>query len=727
MSELDPAVFDLALRVLWEQHPDALFISGLDGRVLEANDALLHQVGYTRQQLVELGVIPVVKENTDAFKAAEYDAAVAGSHRINRMTGVRADGATFRVEVITIPLEVDGTVVAVLGIARNLEALEGAQEERRAIEERFETTLNSISDGIYFLDRQFRFIYLNPRGEQITRRTREELVGRVIWDEFPESRASEFGIGYLKAMNEQQTVVVREYYAPLGLALQATVYPSPNGIAIYVRDVTDEEAALALVRERDHRIASQAALLDKTGDAMVVRALDHRIEYWNRGAASVYGWSSEDAVGRSIRDLIYADPAEFDAATAIVMSTGEWSGDITQVTRDGRTIIASCRWSLVVDDSGLPEAIFAVNSDVTERRHEDELAARAQRMKSLGTLAGGIAHDLNNVLTPLLMSVQMLSADETDSAKLQTLGVIEASVKRGAEMIRQVLSFARGVDGRRVPVHVARLVDDTIAFCNETLPRGITVTSAVDTSIDVIGDRTQLLQVLVNLVTNARDAMPSGGSIHITVGYSDDPSQGSTVVISVEDTGQGIDPEVASRMFEPFFTTKDVGVGTGLGLAICASIVRSHGGDMRASSGSDSGARFEILLDGLQHQVTEASHRPTTSKRGNGELVLIVDDEAAIRQAARKLLDASGYRTAVAAHGHEALRYLERFPGAVDLVLTDVTMPVLDGIEAANTISELYPELPVLFMSGRDIVPGYLAKPFSASELLAAVAARLGA
>ena len=180
MKNLDPAVFDLALRVVWDQHPDALFISALDGRVLEANDALLERVGYSRDELLELGVIPVVMENTDEFKAAEYDASVAGERRRNRMTGVRSDGETFRVEVITVPLAIDGTVVAVLGIARDVEALEGAQEAQRALEERFEATLNSISDGIYFLDRDFRFIYVNPRGEEISRRTRDDLFGKSL-------------------------------------------------------------------------------------------------------------------------------------------------------------------------------------------------------------------------------------------------------------------------------------------------------------------------------------------------------------------------------------------------------------------------------------------------------------------------------------------------------------------------------------------------------------------
>lgn len=728
MTDLDPAVFDLALRVVWEQHPDALFIAALDGHVLEANDALLARVGYSREELIELGLIPVVKENTDDFKTEELDAAIAGEQRRNRMTGVRSDGTTFRVEVITVPLEVDGEIVAVLGIARDLEELEGAEAERRAIEERFEATLNSISDGIYFLDRDFRFIYVNPRGEEISRRSRADLFGKSLWDEFPLMRGSEFGIGYQKALTEQTRVVVREAYSPFNAVLEATVYPSQSGIAIYVRDVTEEEHARSLLTERDRRIASQAALLDKTRDAMVVRGLDHTIQYWNRGAESMYGWSASEAIGQSIRELLYDQPEAFDAATEAVISLGEWTGDIEQRTRDGRTLVASCRWSLVLDEHGEPEAIFAVNSDVTERRRDDELASREQRMKSLGTLAGGIAHDLNNVLTPLLMSVQLLAMEETDASKLQTLNVIEGSVKRGAEMIRQVLSFARGVEGRRIPVHLSRLIDDLIAFCNETLPPSIVVTADVDPGIDTVGDPTQLLQVLNNLVTNARDVMPDGGGIHIVVGWEPPrPGAARRALISVTDTGPGIPPEIADHMFEPFFTTKDVGVGTGLGLAICASIVRSHGGEMRASSGPGKGATFELLLTGALHTTPESHHRSVAAPRGNGELVLIVDDEAAIRQTARKVLEASGYRTAVAAHGGEAVAYLERFPGTVALVITDVTMPVLDGIAAAQSIAEAHPGLPVLFMSGIATDGEYLAKPFSAVELLKAVAKKLEA
>ena len=726
MSDIDPAIFDLALRVVWEQHPDALFISSLDGRVIEANDALLSRVGYTRDQLLELGMIPVVQENTADFKAEEQRAAAAGERRSNQLTGVRADGETFRVEVITVPLEMDGAVVAVLGIARDIEALEGAQAERRAVEERFESTINSISDGIYILDRDFCFTYLNPRAEEISQRTREDLVGKSIWDEFPEVRASEFGIGYLKAMAEQTSVLVRSSYAPLGATLEVKAYPSDSGLALYVRDVSEEEEARALVRERDRRIASQAALLDKAGDAMIVRGLDHVIQYWNHGAESMYGWSAEEAVGTSIRDLLYQSTAQFDEAIAVVMETGEWMGDIDQVRRDGTPLIASCRWSLVLDADGQPEAIFAVNTDVTEHRRDAGIASREQRMKSLGTLAGGIAHDLNNVLTPLLMSVQQLAMEEEDPAKLQTLGVIESSVKRGAELIRQVLGFARGVDGRRMPVHLTRLVEDTVAFCHETFPASIAVTYDVEADIDIVGDPTQLLQVLSNLVTNARDVLPDGGTIHVAVGWAE-PQQGAgrRAVVSVTDSGPGIPPDVADQMFEPFFTTKDVGVGTGLGLAICAAIVRSHGGEMHAANVPGGGARFEMVVAGAPHIAHESHHRRVVVPRGNGQLVLIVDDEAAIRQATRTVLEGAGYRTAVAAHGGEAITYLERFPGKADLVLTDVTMPVLDGVSAASVIAERYPELPVLFMSGLATETGYLAKPFSSVDLLAAVAAKL--
>ena len=735
-----------AQRSLFYENRDAVYVLGLDGRFLEFNQALIDRLGYDRDELLALGFLPTA-EGPDSDRVAEqFHRAVAGESVRYNATGARRDGSTFRADVSNSPLLLQGEVRAVLGVAHDIDDLESARDSRDSLEAEFEATLNAISDGLYFLDSDFVFTYVNPRGEEISQRPREQLLGQSIWDEFPLMLGSEFGIGYRRALAEQVKVVVRERYDPYNVTLEATVYPTTNGLAIYVRDVTDEEATHAELAENALKISSQAALLDSARDAIIVRGLDNRIRYWNRSAANLYGWAADEVVGRSIRDLLYRKADVFDAATAATIANGEWSGDIEQITRDGRTILADCRWSLVRDANGEPEAIFAVNTDVTLRRRDEETHLRAERMESLGTLAGGIAHDLNNVLTPLLMSVQLLASEETDESKLQTLAVIEASAKRGADMMRQVLSFARGVEGRRIHVDTTRLIADVEAFCREALSKLIRVhTRIAPGTWNTVGDPTQLQQVLVNLVGNARDAMSAGGDLRISARNVDVsmpfhyhlPAPGRYVRIEVEDSGTGMPADVAKKIFEPFFTTKRTGEGTGLGLATSIATVRSHGGNIQVYSEPDVGSRFDVFLPAAAPEPTP-SGKPTSPMvlsasipRGSGQLVLVVDDEPDIRHVAKQALEAYGYRTAVAGNGVEALDYLATFPGDTDLVFSDMSMPVMDGATMLAKIDELYPKLPVLLASGlTTTVPespvgvagrDFISKPYVAPDLAAAV------
>ena len=734
MTANDNTIRDRALQVLFDENLDAVYLMRPDGTFIDANSVLVTRLGYSHEELLTIDFTPSVAEDNVELVSTAFQAAVAGRVTRFEATGQRRDGSTFRADAVNAPVVVDGTVVAVLGIARDIDDIRDAQQAQVSMEERLQSTLNALSDGLFFLDGSFCFTYVNPRGEEIAQRSRDQLVGSSLWDVFPQMVGSEFGIGYRKAMTEGRMLVVRDRYEPYNVVLEAAVHPVNGGLAISVRDVTEEEEGRQQLREREKRIASQAGLLDSSRDAMIARSLDNRIEYWNRAASELYGWTAEEATGRFIRDLLYPDSGEaFDAATRAVIENGEWHGDIEQTARSGRRIIADCRWSLVRGTNGDPDTIFAVNTDVTEMRATAETAARADRMESLGTLAGGIAHDLNNVLTPMLMSVQLLSMEESNESKRATLAILETSIKRGADMIRQVLTFARGVDGRRIPVDIGRLLRDAEAFCRESMAPAITVSLDLDPAITsddwtVIGDPTQLLQVLVNLATNARDAMHAAGTLAFEGRLESDNASADWLVISVTDSGPGVPAEVASRMFEPFFTTKGVGRGTGLGLATSSTIVRGYGGELTLA-GSESGAVFEIRLPAIRHaprvEVEVARDLLGASERGHEQLVLVVDDEEAIRASVRTMLHHLGYRSAVASNGEEALEYLTTFPGTVDLVLTDLTMPVMDGAVLIETLGQRTPTLPVIVMTGVTDMEltnaPRLAKPFTAAQLAVAL------
>ncbi|MEO8678182.1 MAG: PAS domain S-box protein [Vicinamibacterales bacterium] len=492
-------------------------------------------------------------------------------------------------------------------------------------------------------------------------------------------------------------------------------------------------------------VREQASLLDKAQDAIIVRDLEHRILYWNRSAARLHGWSAMEVIGRREDELLYRDPAPFRAALAETMAGGEWVGELDQTSRDGRTLTVESRWTLVRDDDGSPRSILVINTDITQRRHLEQQYLRAQRMESIGTLAGGIAHDLNNALAPILMSIELLQGNLGDDERGEILATIETSAKRGAAMVKQVLSFARGMEGRRVEVRLQPLIREVSRMARDTFPKNILIEERVSSDLwGLEADPTQLNQVLVNLGVNARDAMPSGGRITVTAenivldeeyaAMNIEARAGRYVKIDVADTGAGIPKNIIDRIFEPFFTTKATGQGTGLGLATSLAIVKSHGGFIRVSSEPGVGTRFTLYLPALSRVVAAPVAPASVSlPRGNGEMVLVVDDEAAIRQLTRQTLEAFGYQVLVAADGSEAVAVYARRGAEIAVVLTDMMMPVLDGAATIEVLRRLNPQVQIIGASGLTAggnqacgsapLAGFLPKPFTAETLLKAVRA----
>jgi two-component system cell cycle sensor histidine kinase/response regulator CckA len=659
-----------------------------------------------------------------------------------------ARGRLLRVHVVAEAIrDGDGRVTHVEGAFHDITEQEHERAARAAIELRLSTTLDSLSDGLMIFDSDWRFTYINPRAEEMFGVRGSDVLGRSVLDIVPKRADSQLGLAMRRAAADNRRVSIREFHPRFHMWLDVTAYPSVAGLAVYLRDVTEEEEIVRDNAAKSGVISSQAALLDVARDAILVRGLDHSIRYWNRAAENMYGWTAAEALGKSVRDLVYEDSRAFDTATAAVLRDGQWFGDIEQKSRDGRRIIAEGSWTLVRDAHNRPESIFSVNRDVTNRRREDDFNLRRERMESIGTLASGIAHDLNNVLAPMLLGVQLLSSTETDPQRMALMATMESSVKRGADMIRQVLSFARGLEGKRIVVDLVRLLGDLKAFGRETLPKSVTLDMQVPNDLwPTLGDPTQLLRVLVNLITNARDAMADGGTITITAKnaeLNDDyasvshlASPGRYVAIDVEDDGSGMTPDVVDKAFEPFFTTKGSGSGTGLGLASSLAIIRAHGGYMQVYSEAGHGSRFQIYL----LAASEDTAIPTPSKSGSpvelpsgrGELVLVVDDEEAIRQLTRQTLETFGYTTLGASNGADAIVVLSESDPPVDLVLTDMMMPVMDGAALAAELAISRPTLPVIAMSGLNANGGvaraskagvsrFLPKPFTTETLVRAV------
>jgi two-component system, cell cycle sensor histidine kinase and response regulator CckA len=638
----------------------------------------------------------------------------------------------------------------VVGAFQDVSELVGARERAEDVETRLTDALESMTDAVLLLDEEWRFVYLNPRAEELLRRDADGLLGRVVWEEFPEATGTELFTAYRRAVasGAPQTVDA-VYYPPLETWFQANAYPSSHGLAVYFRDVSDEHVRREELLAREAKLGEQAALLDETQDAILVRDLSGIVTYWNAGARRLYGWSRPEAIGRRFTDLVGEDPEVVADATREVLTRGTWSGELTNVARDGSERLVAARWTLLRDPEGTPRSILVTDTDVTDRRRIEHQLLRAQRMESIGTLAGGIAHDLNNVLAPILLSIELLAADEHDPRKLELLRTVEASTHRGADMVRQVLSFARGVSGEQVELDVAHLLDDVLRIVTETFPRDIRVAVEVPDDLPTVrGDATQLHQVLMNLLVNARDAVRDGGTIrcrvstvHLDEQYTavtPDVLPGPYVTIQVADDGHGMAPAVVDRIFEPFFTTKAQGEGTGLGLSTSLAIVEGHGGHIRAYSEPDRGTTLRVYLPMSTSATTTSTDTPIgpSDRTGAGERVLVVDDEAAVLDVTRQTLEASGYEVMVARDGAEAVAIFAAEAEAVDLVLTDVMMPIMDGPATIHALRSIRPEVPIIASSGLDAngdigqaaaadVQHFLPKPYTAATLLEAVSAVL--
>jgi PAS domain S-box-containing protein len=593
---------------------------------------------------------------------------------------------------------------------QRLRQTQDALQENR---ERFRQITENVADLILMVDLSGRCMYSNPAYVATVGRLGASSEDNMFRDIHPDDQAA---VRDLFHETVRTGIAARAEYRLLRSDGSVRHVESQNSVVrnsagavtqvlIVARDVTERRTA-------DEQIRHQADLLNRAQDAILMRDMEDRITYWNQSAARIYGWTALQAQGRQTTALWNEDPAQVEAARHATLFYGEWAGEMRQRSRAGVDLIMQSRWSLVQGKDGNPAGFLVINTDIAEKKRLESQFLRVQRTESIGLLAGGVAHDINNALVPIMVATDMLETVVSDAHGKQFVSAIRTSAQHGAALVRQLLAFARGAVGQHTELSLPPLLNDFISFVGQTFPR--TVEISLETAPDiwaVRGDATQLKQVLVNLCLNARDAMPAGGKITIRLENKVlSPTEardlrelkpGPHVVISVADTGSGMAPAVLDKIFDPFFTTKEVGKGTGLGLAAVRGIVKGHGGSVAVDSLPNRGTTFRIYLPAIAATPPETGEPAREQKSGGkGEGVLLVDDESGVRNILTALLTASGFNVLKASSGREALEVFSNRSSEIAIVLTDVMMADGDGFSLVENLHAQKANVPIVMMSG---------------------------
>jgi two-component system, cell cycle sensor histidine kinase and response regulator CckA len=532
-------------------------------------------------------------------------------------------------------------------------------------------------------------------------------------------------------------------------AVDYVVKDRPARLVPAIRQALDKIERKHQLQQAEGRVREQATLLSKASDAIWVTDIKQRITYWNASAARLSGWTEEEALGHDVRVLLFKqDNHRYLDALQKLLADGQWRGELRLQNKADSSVVVESHWTLVTNQAGDPESILFINTDVTEKKKLEAQILHTQRMESIGTLAGGVAHNLNNSLTPILLAMGVLREKALNLESRAIIEKVESSVKYSATLVKQLLAFARGADGHHSELDLRLLVSDAGKFLRQTLPADVNLELQINDDLwPVIGNVTQLRQVLHNLCLNARDAMPGGGRINIftqnlMVSETIKPSLPEATldayaIIAVSDTGAGIRPENMARIFDPFFTTKEFGKGIGLGLSTVQGIVKGHHGFITVNSIMGQGTIFRIYLPALPSRAKPAFSGPSdiTSASlpvGHGEELLLIDDDPGIREVVSHILEKYNYRVTTASVGLDGLEAFRSRQDEIKLVITDLHMPGMSGATVIRALHAKDPDLRIIAISGNskalrlseDITADrlmFLFKPMTTEKLLTTV------
>jgi PAS domain S-box-containing protein len=690
-----------------------------DGHFLRVNTALVEMLGYDRAELEGRRLVDFAHpdDTRHGISRSEQGLDVPPALYERERRYLHKGGHTVWARVLRVPLrDVGGALRYLVGVFIDITERRRAEEALAESERRYRLRFEGAFDGLLCCTEAGEVVEANPALCRMLGHTAEELTRLTaadLADDLPQLRR------HLAAVVAQggaccETRLRRKDGSAVDVEISGSVIESGGRRVLHLitRDVSERKRAEEALREERH---FSDRVLDAAEALILVLDPSGRVVRFGGACAAVSGYREDEVRGRAFWEVLVPQAARDTVRGHFaheVEQQAPLAFDCPLAVRTGGERWVAWRFTAVRDAHGRPRHVIGAGLDVTEQRRLEEQLRQAQKMETVGTLVGGIAHDFNNQLTIILGNLALLRADLADDARVsRELIDAEQATQRCADMTQSLLTFSR----RRIPrpqlLDLNELVAETVRLLQRLLPPVVHVVARDEAGpAAVSGDRTQLHQVLMNLAVNARDAMPDGGTLTVTTARAAvdaaycarnvEARPGNFLVLTVEDTGAGMSPEVRSRLFEPFFTTKPAGLGTGLGLAVVYGIVKAHGGWISVASTPGQGSTFRVYLPAVLAEAVRVEESAPPPVRGGHECIMVVDDEDLVRNLAQCVLERWGFRVLTAADGEQALAtYRARGP-EIDLVVLDFTMPLLTGLQVLRQLQRLNPAVRVIFASG---------------------------
>ena len=726
------------LQILFDLIPAMLFFKDTENNFVRVNQRLADASGKLVSEMEGKSVYELFPDEAAGYYADDLEVIRSGLPKLGIIEKLQSkEGVELWVETNKVPVrDKDGKVIGIIALTQDM-------TERKRTEEAlalFRALVDRSPDGIEVIDPETRrFLDMNETGWRRLGYSREEILALTV-SEIDAGHDHQAGWpAFLKDLKKAGSATLQAGHK----CKDGSVFP----VEVNARYVDlNRGYVLAVVRDITERKQTEERLrllIDSNVQGVLFWQRTGEVTGANNAFLDLTGYTRDDLEARRINWMTLTPPeyAHLDRrCLEQIDATGVGASYEKEfIRKDGSRVPIFLGAASYADN---PNEGVCFVLDISERKKLENQFLRAQRMESIGTLAGGIAHDLNNILAPILMSIHILRETTPDPDAKNILETIEVSAKRGADIVRQVLSFARGIEGERIEIQTKHLLKDLESIIRDTFPKHIRLQFAVpNTAWTILGDPTQVHQILLNLCVNARDAMENGGSLIVAVknvvldeqyaAMNMQAKAGRFVNINVTDSGTGMPPELLDKIFEPFFTTKEVGKGTGLGLSTVMAIVKSHDGFVNVYSEPGKGTTFKIYLPAMD-VPSEAGKTPAgevTLPRGKGELVLLVDDEPSMRTITSQTLQAFSYRVLTATDGADAVAVYLAHRDEVAVVLTDMMMPVMDGPAMIHALMRINPEIKIIATSGLNANGGltkvseirikhFLTKPYTAGTLL---------